>query len=255
MIWGIIGVLLLAFAVFIALFPYETVKEQTQKVLAGDILEAMEASDVAPDEVSVGEAVLLRFATLVASALLFVLLLVLYGLLPAGVAIILALFVFRTTRGTVRKIAEARRREIAREFPLFLSQFAVLMRVSDVYRAIDATASGLDGPLGKEVKRLREEMKYLPIRAALRNFARRLKFEPADRFASTLIYSMSTGADVVPILEANAEQTYTEHVNAIKRSVRTQPIWLSFLPVGISFLILIILVFPMFMDIITKMEF
>ena len=255
MIWGLLGILLLALAVFVALFPFETVRERTRQVLAGDILEAMEAADVAPEEVDVGEAVLFRFAALVASALLFVLLFVLYGPLLAGAAIVLALLVFRTTRGTVRKIAEVRRREIAREFPLFLSQFAVLMRVSDVYRAIDAAASGLEGPLGKEVRRLREEMAYLPLRAAFRNFARRLKFEPADRFVSTILYGMTTGADVVPILESHAEQAYAEHVAAVQRRVRTQPVWLSFLPVGLSFLILIILVFPMFMDIITKMQF
>lgn len=224
-------------------------------MLASDILEAMEASDVASEDVDVGEAVLFRFATLIVSALLFVLLFMLYGPFFAGVAVFLALLVFRSTRGAVQKISEARRREIAREFPIFLSQFAVLMRVADVYHAIDAAVSGLEGPLGKEVVKLREEMKYLPLRAALRNFARRLKYEPADHFVSTILYGMTTGADVVPILESHAEQTYAEHVATIKRRVRSQPVWLSFLPVGLSFVILIILVFPMFMDIMTKMQF
>lgn len=255
MILLFLGVIFFALAIFIVLFPFEVAREQMKKALAGDILEAMEESDVALEDLDVSEAVFLRFAALIVSALLFILLFVLYGPLFAAAAIVLSLMIFRVTRGTVHKIAEARKKDIAREFPLFVTQFAVLMRVSDIYRAIDAAASGLDGPLGKEVMRLREEMDYLPLRAALRNFARRLKYEPADRFVSTILYSMTTGADIVPMLESNAEQTYAEHVANVKRRVRTQPVWLSFLPVGISFIILIILVFPMFMDIITKMQF
>lgn len=255
MIFVFLGAVLLAFAVFFAIFPLEKAQENMKSVLAGDILEAMEEKSIPQEEVDVNEAVFLRFATLIISLTLFVLLFVYYGPLLAAIAIVLPLMIFRTTRGVVYKMAEGTRKDIAREFPLFVTQFAVLMRVSDIYRAIDAAASGLDGPLGKEVRRLREEMDYLPLRAALRNFARRLKYEPADRFVSTILYSMTTGADIVPMLESNAEQTYAEHVNDVKRRVKAQPVWLSFLPVGLSFIILIILVFPMFMDIIDKMQF
>lgn len=248
----VLGVLLLGIAVFLFLFPYERSKRKATELLTRDLAELAADAGV---ELNLGRFSLIRLSALVFSLVLAVLLVLLYGPLFAAAALVVALGVFRLTRQGVMKLREVRARAIAREFPFFVSQLVVFMRVSDIYHAIEAASKSLQGPLGDELRRLREEMNFLPLRAALRNFARRVRYEPARAFVSTLLYGITTGADVLPILESYARSAYEEYVNDIKRRVRAQPVWLSFLPVGLGFFILIVIVFPLFMDVMTKLNF
>lgn len=252
MTFVLLGVLFLVVAVFLFLFPFERAKKGVTELLTRDLTELAEEAGV---EVDVERFTLIRLSALVFSLVLAVLLVYLYGPLFAAAALAVALAAFRLTRQGVAKLREARARAIAREFPFFVSQLVVFMRISDVYHAIEAASKSLQGPLGEELRRLREELSYLPLRAALRNFARRVRYEPAQAFVTTLLYGITTGADVLPILESYAKRAYAEYVNNLKRRVRSQPVWLSFLPVGLGFFILLVIVYPLFMDVMTRLNF
>lgn len=251
MTFAVAGLVFLNAAVLLLLLPVD----QARTVLASDLLQEARNIGVREEEIDLNRAILLRSAGLLFSAIFVAILVYAYGPLPGIFSLLPALVVYRLTRQSIRKIADLRTRHTRRSFPLFLSQIAILMRVSDFYRAVDATAETLDGPMKEEVTRLRDEMRYLPLRLALRNFARRIKTEPAERFVAAVQYGITIGADVTPLLLAAAEKEHEVYFNELRRRVRSIPVWLSFLPVVLSFIILLLLVYPLFMDIMTKISF
>lgn len=242
----------LSFAVFLFLFPVERLPLPSLRVVVADLEEQARQADL---EVNLTPYALLRVAAAVLAAVFAVILSLTSGPFTGAAALLLGLGVFRFTRGAVRKLEEKRRKEIEAEFPLFVSQVLVLSRAADLLRALEAAGRSLSGELGRQVRKLRQEMDFLPVKTALRRFARRVKYPPVESFVSVLLFGITTGADVTEVLESFGKRAYEARVNELKRRVKAQPVWLSFLPVGLGLFIILVLVYPLFTDIVTRLRF
>lgn len=241
----------LSLAVFLLVLPVERLFPLFLDLAAADL--ETEARRLELD-VDITPYALLRVAVFCVAVVSAAVLSLVAGPLPGAVALLLGLQVFLLTRRVLQTLERKKMREVEAEFPLFVSQMLVFSRVADFLRALEAAGRSLSGELGKQVRRLRQEMDYLPVELALRRFARRVKYPPLESFVSALLFGIVTGADITGVLETFGRRAYETRVNELKRKVKAQPVWLSFLPVGLGLFIVLVLVYPMFTDIITRLR-
>lgn len=222
------------------------------RVLASDLDEAARALGLEVDVTPLARA---RLLVLVAGASWAVVAFAAQG--PAG-ALMPAVFTlagWKLCRSYVNLLEKKRREDIAREFPLMVSLVRVYAKSSDLIRALDTVRNVLRGELRKQVDLLVEEMKVYSLPDALRRFARRCRYGPVDSFVSVVLFGISTGADVDAMLATFARRAYEARVNEVKRRVKAQPVFMSFLPVALGLLLVLVFVFPLFADIIGKLRF
>jgi len=253
------SVVLCAFAVLAWLLPFEKIAPARKKgtgnlasLLASDLEEAARSLGLEVDIEPLAKA---RLLVLVAGISWVVVAFAVAG--PAG-ALTPAVFTlagWRLCRGYINLLEKRRREDIAREFPLMVSLVRVYSKSSDLVRALDIVRNVLKGELRKQVDLLVQEMKVYPLPDALRRFAKRCRYGPVDSFVSVVLFGISTGADVDAMLATFARRAYEARVNEVKRRVKAQPVFMSFLPVALGLLLLLVFVFPLFADIIGKLRF
>lgn len=255
-----VSVVLCALAVLAWLLPLEEVAAvrgggggiKTANLLASDLEEAARSLGL---DVDVGPLVRARLLVLVAGISWAVIAFAVQG--PAGALMpaVLTLAGWKLCRSYINFLEKKRREDIAREFPLMVSLVRVYAKSSDLVRALDTVRSTLKGELKKQVDLLVQEMKLYSLPDALRRFAKRCRYGPVDSFVSVVLFGISTGADVDAMLATFARRAYEARVNEVKRRVKSQPVFMSFLPVALGLLLLLVFVFPLFADIIGKLRF
>jgi Flp pilus assembly protein TadB len=172
-------------------------------------------------------------------------------ILPA----VLMLVGWKAVDGYLNTLQKKRQEEIAREFPLFVNMIRVFSKASDLYVAIDTSRQMLQGELRRQLDIMMQELQSCPIKEALRRMAERCNYTPMNSLVSILISGMETGSDIDEILEGYAKRTYEASINEAKRKVKSQPVFMSILPALLGFFLLLVLVYPLFSDIIQKLSF
>ena len=155
----------------------------------------------------------------------------------------------------VNGLQKKRQEEIAREFPLFVNMIRVFSKASDLYIAINTSRQLLQGELRKQLDIMMQELQTRSVRDALRRMAERCNYTPMNSLVSVLISGIETGSNIDEILGAFASRVYESRVNEAKRKVKSQPVIMSILPALLGLFLLIVLVYPLFSDIIKKLSF
>jgi Flp pilus assembly protein TadB len=176
---------------------------------------------------------------------------------PSAVILPVALMLvgWKAVDGYLNTLQKKRQEEIAREFPLFVNMIRVFSKASDLYVAIDTSRQMLQGELRRQLDIMMQELQSCPIKEALRRMAERCNYTPMNSLVSILISGMETGSDIDEILEGYAKRTYEASINEAKRKVKSQPVFMSILPALLGFFLLLVLVYPLFSDIIQKLSF
>ena len=155
----------------------------------------------------------------------------------------------------VNGLQKKRQEEIAREFPLFVNMIRVFSKASDLYIAINTSRQLLQGELRKQLDIMMQELQTRSVRDALRRMAERCNYTPMNSLVSVLISGIETGSNIDEILGTFASRVYESRVNEAKRKVKSQPVIMSILPALLGLFLLIVLVYPLFSDIIKKLSF
>ncbi len=176
---------------------------------------------------------------------------------PSAVILPVALMLvgWKAVDGYLNTLQKKRQEEIAREFPLFVNMIRVFSKASDLYVAIDTSRQMLQGELRRQLDIMMQELQSCPIKEALRRMAERCNYTPMNSLVSILISGMETGSDIDEILEGYAKKTYEISVNETKRKVKSQPVFMSILPALLGLFLLLVLIYPLFSDIIKKLSF
>lgn len=152
-------------------------------------------------------------------------------------------------------LQKKRQEEIAREFPLFVNMIRVFSKASDLYIAINTSRQLLESELRKQLDTMMQELQTYSIKDALRRMAERCNYVPMNSLVSVLISGIETGSDIDEILGTFANRVYETRVNEAKRKVKSQPVFMSILPVLLGLFLLIVFIYPLFSDIINKLSF
>lgn len=152
-------------------------------------------------------------------------------------------------------LQKKRQDEIAREFPLFVNMVRAFSKASDLYIAINTARQLLQGELRRQLDIMMQELQTYPIKDALHRMAERCNYAPMNSLVSVLISGIEVGSDIDEILGTFAKGVYNSKVNEAKRKVKSQPVIMSILPVLLGLFLLIVLVYPLFTDIIQKLSF
>ncbi len=162
---------------------------------------------------------------------------------------------WKLTDNYLNTLQKKRQEEIAREFPLFVNMIRVFSKASDLYIAINTSRQLLQGELRRQLDIMMQELQEYSIKEALRRMAERCNYTPMNSLVSVLISGIETGSDIDEILGTFAKRVYETRVNEAKRKVKSQPVFMSILPVLLGLFLLMVLVYPLFSDIIQKLSF
>jgi len=162
---------------------------------------------------------------------------------------------WKLTDNYLNTLQKRRQKEIVREFPLFVNMIRVFSKACDLYIAINTARQLLQGELRRQLDIMMQEIQIYPIKDALRRMAERCNYTPMNSLVSVLISGIETGSDIDEILGTFATRVYETRVNEAKRKVKSQPVFMSILPVLLGLFLLIVFIYPLFSDIIQKLSF
>lgn len=154
----------------------------------------------------------------------------------------------------LQNLEKKRREDIAREFPIMVTLVKVYAHASDLHQALDIVRGNIDGELKRQLTILRSEMAVYPLKEVMERFAYRCKNPLISNFVSVVLFGMQTGSNVDDILDTFAKRSYEIRVNDIKRKIKAQPIIMSVLPAIMMFSLILLFVFPMYADILDKLN-
>ena len=245
---AILTALLCAAAVFVWIAPVTF----NTSMLGADITEQAQKMNLKIDP-----APLIRVrAILVAIGIVWTVFALLSGGAKAAILpVIVMLIGWKLTDNHLNTLQKKRQEEIAREFPLFVQMIRVFSKASDLYVALNTARQLVQGELRQELDTMMQELETYSVRDALRRMAERCCYAPMDSLVSVLISGMETGSDIDEILGNYAKRIYETRVNESKRKIKSQPVIMSILPVMLGFFLLLVLVYPLFSDIIQKLSF
>ncbi|QGP94132.1 Type II secretion system (T2SS), protein F (plasmid) [Neomoorella glycerini] len=134
-----------------------------------------------------------------AGALLTALLLAWAGIIPPPLAPVLPLVGFLLPKALLDHRATQKRRDLTREFMVFVEKIALAVSASVPLIAAFRNAAGSPGVLGPEITLLLEEYDLgTPLSQALDNFARRLEMAEADDFVAAVKNALRHGGSYLP---------------------------------------------------------
>jgi Flp pilus assembly protein TadB len=177
------------------------------------------------------------------------------GITSVILPVALMLVGWKLTDNYLNTLQKRRQDEIAREFPLFVNMIRVFSKASDLYIAINTARQLLQGELRRQLDIMMQEMQTNSVKDSLRRMAERCNYTPMNSLVSVLISGIETGSDIDEILGTFAKRVYETKVNEAKRKVKSQPVIMSILPVLLGLLLLIVFIYPLFIDIIKKLSF
>ncbi len=177
------------------------------------------------------------------------------GIKAVILPVTLALIGWKLIDNYLNTLQKRRQEDLAQEFPLFVNMIRVFSRASDLYIAINTARQLLQGELRRQLDIMMQELQTYSIKDALRHMADRCDYVPMNSLVSVLISGIETGSDIDEILGTFAKRVYEARVNEAKRKVKSQPLIMSILPVLLGLFLLIVLVYPLFSDIIKKLSF
>lgn len=170
-------------------------------------------------------------------------------LLSAG-----ALLAWQLPERWLASVEKERHEDLIREFPTMVTLLRVYAKAGDLYRALNVVRGALRGELRRQMDIMAAEMEVYPLQQALENLARRCKYAPLSNFVGVVLLGIKSGADIDKILASFAAQSYEQRVNEIKRRIRMQPVIMSVVPAMLAMCFLLVLVFPMYANIIERLQ-
>ncbi len=144
--------------------------------------------------------------------------------------------------------------ELQREFPTMVTLVRVYSQAGDLYQALNIAREALSGELRKQMDMLAAETELYPLSRALDNLAKRCNYPPLTNFVSVVMLGIETGADVTEVLDNFATEAYSQRINEAKRKIKSQPVILSVVPALLAMGMLLLLVLPLYSDIIHKLR-
>ncbi|HBQ26791.1 MAG TPA: hypothetical protein DD791_10400 [Syntrophomonas sp.] len=183
-----------------------------------------------------------------------VLLWVSYGPLWALLGVLIAFIFFLVPEQYLVRREKKRIAELSREFPTMVTLVQVFSKAADLYKAMDIVRFAVTGEMQRQLYRLATEMTVYSMPVALDNFARRCNYLPISNFVSVLQYGINSGADVDSILDSFSNRVYENRVNEVKRNIKARPTVMVIIAGAMAFIFVLLLVVPMFTNIITKLN-
>ncbi|WP_333870970.1 type II secretion system F family protein [Desulforamulus putei] len=147
-----------------------------------------------------------------------------------------------------------RLKDLSKEFPLMVSLLRVYSRAGGIYKALKIVRDAVQGELRRQLDILVLELEIYPLQEALDRLAERSKYPPLTNLVSVLLMGINNGNDIDEILEKFARGAYRVRVDEIKRKIKAQPIIQTLMPAILMFALLLIIVYPMFSNIITSLN-
>lgn len=172
-----------------------------------------------------------------------------------GVLILaLALAGFKLPMWYLDRLEKSRKEEISREFPIMVDLVRIYAQASDLYQALKITPHALKGELAKQMHILSAELEVSPFTEALENFAYRCRLRQVQDFIGIVLRGIKSGMDVDQILQRYSSMAYEERVTEIKRKIKIQPLIFSVLPGILMFSLILLWLFPMYANIISRLQ-
>jgi len=165
-----------------------------------------------------------------------------------------ALLVWKLPDQWLRNREKQRMTELQREFPTMVTLVRVYSQAGDLYQGLNIAREALSGELRRQMDILAAEMELFPLTRALDNLARRCDYPPLTNFVSVVMLGIETGADITEVLDNFATEAYGQHVNEIKRKIKSQPVILSIVPAILALGIFLLLAIPMYVDIVSRLQ-
>lgn len=144
--------------------------------------------------------------------------------------------------------------DLNREFPLMVTLVRVYAKAADLYKALLITRDAVQGELKKQMDILATELTVYPLHQALDNFAARCNYLPISNFVSVVQFGIITGSDVDEILSTFSKRVYKSRVDTIKRRIKMRPIIMTVIPAFMILTIALLLIVPMFTNIIIRLN-
>ena len=145
-------------------------------------------------------------------------------------------------------------KNLSKEFPLMVSLLRVYSRAGGLYQALKIVKNAVQGELKRQLEILVVELEIYPLQVALDRLAERSKYPPLTNLVSVLLMGINNGNDIDEILEKFAKGAYRVRVDEIKRKIKAQPIIQTLMPAILLFALLLLIVYPMFSNIITSLN-
>lgn len=98
------------------------------------------------------------------------------------------------------------------------------------------------------------ELEIYPLHEALDRLSERCKYPPLTNLVSVLLMGINNGNDIDEILDKFAKGAYRVRVDDIKRKIKAQPIIQTLMPAILMLALLLIIVYPLFSNIITSLN-
>ncbi|SHF16595.1 Type II secretion system (T2SS), protein F [Desulforamulus putei DSM 12395] len=147
-----------------------------------------------------------------------------------------------------------RLKDLSKEFPLMVSLLRVYSRAGGIYKALKIVKDAVQGELRRQLDILVLELEIYPLQEALDRLSDRCKYPPLTNLVSVLLMGINNGNDIDEILDKFAKGAYRVRVDEIKRKIKAQPIIQTLMPAILMFALLLIIVYPMFSNIITSLN-
>lgn len=145
-------------------------------------------------------------------------------------------------------------KDLSKEFPLMVSLLRVYSRAGGLYKALKIVKNAVQGELRRQLDILVVELEIYPLQEALDRLSERCKYPPLTNLVSVLLMGINNGNDIDEILDKFARGAYRVRVDEIKRKIKAQPIIQTLMPAILMFALLLIIVYPMFSNIITSLN-
>lgn len=204
----------------------------------------------APPELIAG----IRLAGTIFGLIMAVLLWISYGPLWALLGVLIAIISFLFPEQYLARKERKRIAELSREFPSMVTLVQVFSKAAGLDKAMDIVRLAVTGEMQKQLNRLAAEMAVYSMPVALDNFARRCNYLPISNFVSVVQYGISSGADIDSVLDTFSNRVYETRVNEVKRNIKARPTVMVFISGAMALIFVLLLVVPMFTNIITKLN-
>jgi len=196
----------------------------------------------------------IRLGGFILGMVIAVLLWTAYGPLSAFPGVLLAFLSFLLPDKYLAVRERKRIAELSRDFPVMVTLVQVFAKAADLYKAMDIVRFAVTGEMHKQLSRLAVEMAVYSMPLALDNFARRCNYLPIYNFIAVLQYGISSGADIDSILDTFSNRVYETRVSEVKRNIKARPTVMILISAAMAFIFVLLLVVPMFTNIITKLN-
>lgn len=196
----------------------------------------------------------IRLIGFAAGFLIALLLLTTQGFFISLIGIVIAFGCLIIPDKWLRYRERKRLNELSRDFPVMVTLVRVYSKASDLYKALYIVRDAVEGEMKKQLDILALEMSIYPMDRALDNFAARCRFLPVSNFVAVVRYGMISGSDIDDILGTFSRRTYSDRVNEIKRKIKIKPFIMVVIPAFMMLVITLLLIVPMFTNIITRLQ-